>query len=102
MGIPAHRAPTQQLAEPGTPPTVWHGLAAGATDPAPHHLVLLRPSLAIKIHLGPWYLEKGDELEGTLISHPINTSRKIIIRTTWGTFNINQEDVADLPRAELP
>ena len=58
--------------------------------------------MAIKIHLGPWYLEKGDELEGTLISHPINTARKIIIRTTRGTFNVNQEDVADVAGAGLP
>lgn len=102
MGIPAHRAPTQQLAEPGTPPTVWHGLAAGATDPAPHRLVLLRPSVAIKVHFGPWYFDEGEELVGTLIRHPTNTSRKTVIQTTQGTFNINEEDVADVSKAESP
>ncbi len=100
MAIQAHRAPSQHPAEPGDPPTVRHALASGPTDPAPHHLVLLRRSVAIKIHVGPWYFEKGDGLKGTLIGHPINASRKIIIRTTRGTFNLNQEDVADVPEAE--
>ena len=99
MAIQAQRTPTQHPAEPGNPPAVRRRLATGSTDPAPHHLVFLRPSVAIKIDLGPWKFEKGDELEGTLIHHPVNTSRKIIIRTTRGTFNVNQEDVADVSAA---
>ena len=102
MAISAHHAPTDRSAGPGDPPTVRHALASGANDPALRRVVLLRPSMAIRIDLGPWYLEKGDELEGTLMSHPSNTFRKVIIRTTRGTFNVNQEDVAEVPRAELP
>ncbi len=100
MRIPAHRAPTPHLAEAGEPPTVRRGLASGSTDPAPHHWVLLRPSMAIKLHLGTWYLDEGEVLEGTLIRHPINTSRKIIIQTTRGTFNVNEEDVAEVSSVE--
>lgn len=102
MAIQAHRAPTQHSVKAGDPPTVRHALALGPTDPARHHLVLLRPSPAIKIHVGSWYLEEGDELEGTPMNHPSNSSRKVIIRTTSGTFNVNQEDVADIPAANLP
>jgi hypothetical protein len=100
MRSPAHDASTQQLAEAGVPPTVRHGLTSGPTDPAAQHWVLLRPSLAIKLHLGPWYLDEGEVLEGTLIRHPINISRKIIIQTTRGTFNVNEEDVAEVSNVE--
>jgi hypothetical protein len=56
--------------------------------------------MAIKLHLGTWYFHGGEVLEGTLIRHPSNTYRKVIIQTARGTFNVNEEDVADVSDLE--
>jgi hypothetical protein len=71
------------------------GIARGSSDPAPHRLILLRASLANKINLGSRRFDEGEELTGTLIRHPVNDSRKIVMRTDRGIFNLDQEDVAD-------
>ena len=60
------------------------------------HLLLLRSSLAIKVGVGSCLFKAGDILNGVLVTHPVNTNQKVIIRTLFGTFNLNKEDVVEL------
>ena len=57
---------------------------------------VVRTSVGIKLGQGPWYFTRGDKLDGVLMEHPVNASRKVIISTSLGTFNVNQEDIEEL------
>lgn len=58
--------------------------------------LVVRPSLGVKVKVGVWLFNKGEVLNGILITHPVNAARKVVIRTEWGTFNLNEEDVKKL------
>lgn len=62
----------------------------------PAHLRLLRPSLGIKAGIGGWFFREGEVLRGVLITHRVNTARKVVIRTDRGVFNLNEEDIEDV------
>lgn len=52
--------------------------------------------MGIKLGQGSWSFSRGDRLDGVLTTHPVNASRKLIIRTELGTFNLNEEDLEEL------
>ena len=56
---------------------------------------VVRSSIGIKLGQGPWFFDRGDQLDGVLMAHPVNASRKLIISTELGTFNVNEEDVEE-------
>lgn len=57
---------------------------------------VVRSSIGIKLGQGPWFFSRGDKLDGVLMEHPVNASRKVIISTVLGTFNVNEEDIEEL------
>ena len=59
-------------------------------------LLVIRASPGVKIGFGAWLFNEGEVLDGIRITHPVNASRKLIIRTSRGTFNVNEEDVKKL------
>jgi hypothetical protein len=42
-----------------------------------------------------WLFNKGEVLDGVLVTHPVNAFRKVIIHTDRGTFTVNEEDVEE-------
>lgn len=59
-------------------------------------LLVIRASLGVKVGFGAWLFNEGEVLDGIRIMHPVNASRKLVIRTNRGTFNVNEEDVKKL------
>ncbi len=57
---------------------------------------VVRASIGIKLGQGRWSFNRGDRLDGVLITHPVNASRKVIIDTGMGMFNLNEEDLEEL------
>lgn len=57
---------------------------------------VVRASIGIKLGQGQWSFKEGDRLDGVLTAHPVNASRKVIIPTKLGTFNLNEEDLEEV------
>ncbi len=57
---------------------------------------VVRASIGIKLGQGLWSFNRGDRLDGVLMTHPVNASRKVIIDTESGMFNLNEEDLEEV------
>lgn len=75
-------------------PSVYHNVPANQARGTSRFRVV-RSSIGIKLGQGPWFFGQGDKLDGVLMAHPVNASRKVIILTELGTFNVNEEDIEE-------
>jgi hypothetical protein len=55
--------------------------------------LVLRPSLGLKVAGETRLFNKGEVLDGVMVTHPVNAARKVLIRTDLGVFNFNEEDI---------
>ena len=72
------------------------GAGLGVRTPTESHFRVVRFSVGVKLGQGPWSFSRDDRLDGVLLTHPVNASRKVVIATEQGTFSLNEEDLEEL------